>query len=137
MGIGTGSQATVYNSIFFWNNSNGFGTPAPVDGAATIDYTDIEGGWASGNNKDADPKFVNLPGGNLTLRLGPPNSPCLDAADYSKLPSDVLDVDGDGNVTEIIPWDIAWQTRWIDQSTVGDSGTGTFTFLDMGAYELP
>jgi hypothetical protein len=139
MGISSGSQATIYNSIFFSNNSTdgAGGFFAPIVGSATIDWSDIEGGWSPmANNKDLDPKFVNLPGGNLTLQLSPP-SPCLDAADYGRLPLDTLDLDGDGNTNEIIPWDIAWQARWVDQFTVGDSGTGTYTFLDMGAYELP
>jgi len=137
MGVSSGSQALVYNSILYWNNTTGPGGPAPVSGPATVDWSDVEGGWIPmANNLNSDPKFVNLPGGDLSLQLTPTASDCIDAADYSQLPLDNLDVDGDGITTgEIIPWDIAWQGRWFDQLAVLDHGVGLFSFLDMGAYE--
>lgn len=136
LGVSATSQAFVYNSILFWNGSDGAGNPAPIAGAATVDYSDIEGGWPTGNNIGADPLFVDLQHGNLVLQS--PASPCLDAADYGRLPhGTLLDVDGDGDLLEIIPWDIAKQWRWIDVPGLQDSGAGLYTFLDMGAYEHP
>jgi hypothetical protein len=131
------SQATIHNSIFWSNNSLG-GTVFPIDGSATVTYSDVEGSWPGNGNKNVDPYFVNPAGGDLSLQLGPPPlALCIDAADYNQLPSDILDVDDDGNTFEIIPWDIARLARWVDQGSVGDTGIGTFSYLDMGAYERP
>jgi hypothetical protein len=144
MTISTNSQATIYNSIFFWNGSDGTGNYLPIAGPATVNYSDVEGGWTGtgSNNKNADPLFAKHQTGMLTLLLSPTPSPCLDAADYSRLPADDLDVDGDGNLTEIIPLDIGSQTRLVDQTSITDTGVGSSscsscTYLDMGAYELP
>jgi hypothetical protein len=127
------SQAQVYNSIFYYNNTGGvLGGPAPIDGPATVTYSDVEYGWIGTNNLQANPSFVNYSGGNFALSG---TSPCLDAADYSQLPGDTLDLDGDGNTSEILPLDLLLQARCVDQFGVGNSGTGTFTYLDMGAYE--
>jgi hypothetical protein len=140
LGISSGSQATVHNSIFFWNNSNGLGDHLPIVGPATITYSDVEGNWSGYGSHHiifGNPLFVYLPGGDLSLQLGPPYSPCIDAADYGQLPSDILDLDEDGNTSEIVPWDIARLARWVDQFSVPNTGVGTFSYLDMGAYERP
>lgn len=130
------SQAQVHNSIFYYNNTGGASSgPKPIDGPATVTYSDVEytwGGAGGAGNKNVLPSFVNYNGGNLALSA---TSLCCDAADYSKLPADILDVDVDGNFAEIIPWDLASQGRWAPNPNVADSGTGTFTYLDMGAYE--
>jgi hypothetical protein len=139
MVISTNSTATIYNSIFYWNGTTGGGSPKPISGAATIDYSDIEGGWSPGTNINQDPMFANHTLGRLTLLLSSsPPSPCLDAADYGRLPQDDMDVDNDGVLNEVIPLDCAGQARWVDQSTINpDGGTGTFSYLDMGAFERP
>jgi hypothetical protein len=142
MAISTNSSATIYNSIFYFNNSNN-GTIAPIAGPATVGYSDVEGGWSGTGNISGDPKFADHSNGLLTLLLtSTPPSPCLDAADYSRVPADDLDLDGDGNLTEPIPLDLAGQLRLFNQTTITDSGAGSSscsscTYLDMGAYELP
>lgn len=141
------SSVDVSNSIFYFNGSGGGGSPAPILGSATVSYSDVEGGYAGASNIQADPKFANHGIGRLTLLLNStPPSPCLDAADYARLPADSLDVDSDGNLVEPIPLDAAAQARLIDQASIGDSGSGSLagayacplcTYLDMGALERP
>ncbi|MDZ7832936.1 MAG: choice-of-anchor Q domain-containing protein [Desulfobacterales bacterium] len=99
-----------------------------------IGYSDIQGcggsgtGWDGdlgrddGNNIDADPLFTNPGNGDLRLQTG---SPAADAGDTSALPADSHDLDGDGNTTEPIPYDRAYQPRVIGSA------------VDMGAYEVP
>ena len=58
------------------------------------------------------------------LRLGP-NSPCIDSGDNSTLPSDLADLDGDGDTDELIPLDLAGAPRVVNDA------------VDMGAYEMP
>jgi len=53
-----------------------------------------------------------------------PTSPCIDAGDNWAVPADTTDLDGDGNTTEPIPFDLDGNPR-----IVGDA-------VDMGAYEL-
>ena len=52
------------------------------------------------------------------------NSPAINAGNNSYLPTDVADVDGDGNTSEVLPLDLAGNAR-IQGGTV-----------DMGAYEV-
>jgi hypothetical protein len=134
--ITSNSQVTISNSIVYYNNS-GF---SPIAGPATISYSDIEGGWTPGSGIISSiPQFANHALGRLTLTA---SSPCLDAADYGQLPLDDLDLDGDGNTSEVIPFDLASQVRLVDQIPLTDSGVGghgqsTYTYLDMGAFERP
>jgi hypothetical protein len=141
LGISANSLASVYNSIFYSNSPTGPGGAAPVLGSATIQYSDVEGGWGvfTDHNINANPLFRDLNAGLLSLK---PASPCLDAADYSRLPADEFDLDGDGDRLEPTPIDLLYVKRLIDQQNVNDSGNGSVacsacTFLDMGAFERP
>ena len=98
--------------------------------------------WLGTGNINVDPKFRSPTAGNLRLIS---TSPCLDSADYSKLPFDDLDVDGNGITYEILPIDLDVGNRLVDLS-VTDTGVGSTTgpfacplctYLDMGAYERP
>ncbi len=103
------------NGAEIWNNDNSL---------MNITCTDIFGGWAGVGNIASDPKFVRLPGGtdpgDLHLKAG---SPCLDAGNSLALPADVMDLDGDGDTAEPIPFDLDGAARV--------QGTA----VDMGAYE--
>jgi len=44
-------------------------------------------------------------------------------------------LDGDGNVSEPLPYDLDSTCRFIDLDTVADTGNGTSPIVDMGAYE--
>ncbi|MBK7642909.1 MAG: hypothetical protein IPJ19_07635 [Planctomycetes bacterium] len=135
--VGASCQAEVYNSILYFNNY-AVGAPIGGTGSVTVDYTDIEGGWAgTGLNIMVDPLFANHGLGNLRLKI---SSLCIDAANYGLLAADSLDVDGDGDVTEALPEDAVGSKRLFDQVTVADTGVGSSscsfcTYLDMGAIE--
>ncbi|PCC73808.1 choice-of-anchor Q domain-containing protein [Nannocystis exedens] len=74
-----------------------------------------------GETTDLAPQFENPPG---DLRLQP-SSPLLDAGDAAALPSDVADLDADGNFDETIPLDLDGLARVAGAA------------IDLGAYELP
>jgi len=124
-----------------WNN----------DGSTiTITYSDIQSGWPGQGNIDTDPSFVNAGywdpngtpldpnddfwvDGNYRLMAG---SPCIDAGDNSAVPPDVNDLDGDGNTTEPLPFDLAGRPRFFDDPNTTDTGNGTPPIVDIGAYEF-
>lgn len=139
-------NSAIYNSILAANGGGTCGTSDPLACplALAVQYTDC---WASSQghathfgsgNIEVDPLFRNhaLAGG-LTLKV---NSPCIDAADYLRVPTDLHDIDGNGVFLEPLPLDFLFQRRMVDRPEVdtGHSGStpGT-TFLDMGAYEKP
>jgi hypothetical protein len=80
-------------------------------------------GWGIGDNDDF---------GDLHLTH---SSPCIDAGDNNSLPVDAGDLDGDGNITEPIPWDLDGQSRCVDDPATADTGNGVPPIVDMGAYE--
>jgi hypothetical protein len=114
----------VANCVF-WANS-----PEQVldDGnAATVRYSDVQGGWsgAGSHNIDADPLFIDPDNGDLRLSAG---SPCIDAGDNAAVPEDIT-VDLDGN------------PRFVDDPGTPDcqqapGECGDPPVVDMGAYEL-
>jgi hypothetical protein len=132
--VSPNSLATITNTIVYWNNFLGGTNPLPIAGSPTVTFSDVEGWTGGSGNINSDPLFTNLAGGNLSLAS---NSPCLDAADDGALLNDDLDLDGDTVTAEILPLDFLLQARLVDQSGVTDSGTGTYGYLDMGAYERP
>jgi hypothetical protein len=112
----------MLTNCILWGN-----TPAQLDddpglpgGVAVISYCDVQGGWAGTGNIDVDPLFVQPGTDDVRLAVG---SPCVDAGDNDSLPTDDLDLDGDGNTTEPIPFDLGGNAR-VQGGTV-----------DMGAWE--
>jgi len=57
-------------------------------------------------------------------------SPCIDTADNNSVPEDTVDLDGDGNTVEVLPWDLDCGPRIKDGDGDGNA------VVDMGAYEL-
>jgi len=109
---------TIKNSILWGNTATIdpeihlyalLGTPA-----VAVSYSDVEGGYVGTGNIDADPHFADAAGSEYDLVFP---SPCIDAADGS---SPSKDHDNNGRV---------------DVETVIDTGTGTPTWTDMGAFE--
>jgi hypothetical protein len=88
---------------------------------------DLDGG-ISANSPSADRDDDDL-------RL-PPDSPCIDAADNEAVPPDVLDLDGDGDTEEPIPFDLDGNLRFVDDPETEDTGHGNPPIVDMGAYEF-
>ncbi|MCK4960662.1 MAG: right-handed parallel beta-helix repeat-containing protein, partial [Planctomycetes bacterium] len=123
-----GSDATINNSVF-WGNTAPNDPQIANTGTTTVNYSDIQGGYAGTGNIDADPLFADPDGPDSTpgteddnLRLSA-DSPCIDAGDNMALPADTADLDNDGNTIEPIPFDLDGSTRIVN-------GTA-----DMGAYE--
>ncbi|MBN1889605.1 MAG: DUF11 domain-containing protein [Thermoflexales bacterium] len=132
------SDCSIQNSLVWGNEPdqvyNKYSDP-------TIAFSDIQGSGGSGpawgtvvgldggGNLDVDPRFVNpvdpmvapTMAGDLHLR---PGSPAIDAGDAALVPTDTLDLDGDGDTAEALPFDLAGQPR------VAYGG------VDMGAYEF-
>ena len=112
----------IQNSILW-----GDGGDEIMGGGLTVLFSDVQGGWEGDGNIDSDPLFVDAAHGNLHLT---PGSPAVNNGYQPLLPADALDLDGDGNVTEPIPYDLDGNPRvvggWMD---VGG-------WVDMGAYEL-
>jgi trimeric autotransporter adhesin len=141
----TGSEF-IANCILRGNVGAGSTLDAQLDIGSTpvvsISANNIEGGLGFGNGTiDADPKFADVDGlddipnngdDNVALRG---DSPCIDRGNTVLLPPDDADVDGDGNVAELIPLDMARRTRRIDDPLVTLTGAGVSPFPDIGAFE--
>ncbi|MBI3834153.1 MAG: hypothetical protein HY287_07475 [Planctomycetes bacterium] len=109
-----------------------------------VNYTCIQGlhGTFGGvGNIGENPLFVDPDGeDNIVgtadddLRLLP-GSPCADAGNNLAVPADVADLDGDGDRTEALPFDLGGTPRFLDDPLAPDGGHGTRPIVDMGAYE--
>ncbi len=99
-----GAAVTVVNSIL-WGDTGG-----EIAGAATVQFSDVQGGAAGAGNISRDPLFVDAASGDLHLRRG---SPAIHAgtADPGLVTLPVTDLDGLPRILGRAP--------------------------DMGAYEAP
>jgi hypothetical protein len=106
-----------------------------IQGAPIVTCSDIQGGAPGEGNIDADPCFVEAGhwdsnglwiAGDYHLA---PGSLCVDAGDNASVPSDAADLDGDGNTTEPVPFDLDGNQRMVDADNDGSC------VVDMGAYE--
>ena len=143
-------RAALINCVLWGNIGNVTGESAQIQnyssyiGDTDIDYCCIEGwtGTYGGvGNIGEDPFFVDADGGDNVFgteddnpRLLPESS-CLDAGDNDSVPDDTLDLDGDGNTAELIPFDADRNQRFIDEPNVPDTGNGAPPIVDIGAYE--
>jgi predicted outer membrane repeat protein len=157
--VGQFATCALRNSILWGNTSPSgaqlrvFGTNSPA--FCTVERCDVEGGqagvpvgngtltWGAGNLA-VDPLFADVDGpddnaatfadNDYRLLLG---SPCLDAGDNALTAFDVLDLDGDGDTSERVPFDLAGLPRFVDVPSAPDVGAGTPPLVDLGAYERP
>jgi parallel beta-helix repeat protein/predicted outer membrane repeat protein len=133
-----GSDCSVMNCIFWGNSDSGGQDETAQVGESdylVVNYSCIQGwtGVLSGTGTIGnDPLFIdadgadNVPGtDDDNLRLSP-GSPCIDAADNTKVPESVV-IDLDGN------------PRFIDDLATPNTGNppSDETIIDMGAYESP
>ena len=113
-GSGGGIKSDYFSSPALTNCILWGDTPNEIDAAATVTYSDIQGGYAGVGNIDADPLFREPAGGDYHLT---PGSPCIDAGtnDAPYLP--LFDWDGDDRIAD------------------GGDGDGS-AVADMGADEF-
>ena len=93
---------------------------SPLDPMFVRNPSDGGDGWGDDPDTPDIDESLNDDYGDLRLRL---DSPAIDAGNNDLLPADEFDLDGDGDVTEPIPFDLAGNAR-VENGTV-----------DMGAYE--
>ncbi|MHC4365689.1 MAG: right-handed parallel beta-helix repeat-containing protein [Planctomycetota bacterium] len=140
--FGVGVSSMTLNNCILWNDMSGVDNEVLLVASSPpmVSYCDFQGGpngvigavvWGAGNI-DADPCLADPNHDDYHLLLG---SPCIDAGDNNSVPADSLDLDGDGNTTEPIPFDLDGKPRFIDDSSVLDTGNGMPPIVDMGAYE--
>ncbi|MBU0618238.1 MAG: hypothetical protein KKI02_11010, partial [Planctomycetes bacterium] len=121
------ATATVTNCILWGNTIDSI--VLYVGGAATVTYSDIEGGWEGTGNLDVDPLFVDSDGSDDDPNTWEDNdyrllaeSACIDAGDNTAVPA-WLTSDLDGRL------------RFADRMGTPDTGEGVPPIVDMGAYE--
>lgn len=130
---GDEDKVRLRNNIFWDDTANGSANEiVPTSGLGAVTYNCVEGGYSGTGNINADPLFSDAAGGDYRLMRG---SPCLDAADKDALPADALDLDGDANTAEEIPYDLLDTARRKDHFCTTDTGHGSGDKTDMGAYE--
>ena len=145
------SNGLVISNCILWGNVATTSNYTPtlqqnyhhVGGTPGLDYSCIEG-WplsATPHTFASDPQFRDP--------LGPDNiagtsdddlrllatSPCIDAGSNLTMPPDVADLNGNGDTNELSPTDLDHRRRFVDTTSVPDTGEGTTPIVDMGAYE--
>ena len=135
-----GAVLTLDNSIV-WGNQDLDHQVSNNGSDADISFSIIQGGCPSGvgfnclSVLDVDPFFKDadgqddLPGtldDDLTLQ---DDSPAKDVGENGRLPLDEADLDGDGDTSELLPFDLDWNDR-----TIGDDEPPR---VDLGALEIP
>lgn len=141
--------AVNLDNCIIWNGGDEF--YKPNNSVFTLNSCDVSIEWdgPGAGNFSSDPLFVRTPNdggdgwgddpstseigdpsnddfGDLRLRFG---SPCLDAGNTVAVLPDTADLDGDGNLSEPTPVDLAGVNRFVD--IPGIPGV-----IDMGAYEF-
>jgi predicted outer membrane repeat protein len=119
-GILSSSPFTTLQNCILWANS-----PDQIDPnemfLPIVLFCDVQGGWPGGTNIDADPMFVDQGQSDFHLSLG---SPCIDAGLCVPFPSDLVDLDGDGDTAEPVPYDADGEERMANSA------------VDIGAFEF-
>ena len=90
------------------------------------------GYWDDGGTP-GDPDDDVWVDGDYRLSAG---SPCIDAGGNAAVPADELDLDGDGDFDEPLPFDLDGHPRFVDDPNTPDTGAGEPPIVDMGAYEF-
>jgi predicted outer membrane repeat protein len=119
---GHNTSLVVRNSIIGTSTNSivSVGTGSSTE-TISVEYSDVEGGWAGTGNINAEPDFVDLAAGDVRLRRG---SPCVDAGNNAAVPA-FLTLDRNSDA------------RFINDPGAVDTGAGASPIVDMGAYERP
>ncbi|MHC4947503.1 MAG: hypothetical protein ACYTG1_04485 [Planctomycetota bacterium] len=128
-----GGSGLVVNSIL-WDRS------AIGSFRGTVTHCAVRGGHPGHGNISIHPRFVDAAAGDLRLRR---TSPCIDAGHTWLAPADVVDLNGNGDTTELLPLDLDSGRRCLDGPLRDAPGlgcgpvtqAGATMFVDMGAYE--
>ncbi len=141
--------APALANCVFWGDAGG--EIVDLAGMIAVGYSDVQGGWPGTGNIDADPLVMTTPDagpdgvwgtedddyGDLRLQAG---SPCIDAADNTRVPPDTADLDGDADTTERTPLDVDFRWRFVDDPAAADTGIADPpdypAVVDMGACEF-
>jgi hypothetical protein len=140
-----------YFNVIMWDNQAPEGPHVHSEGATVeFSYSLVEEGCPEGAScsdmVSGAPLFMGEPDagtdgdwgtadddyGDLRLGVG---SPAVDAGDNNVVPFDTYDLNEDGDTAELLPYDLAEQSRFVDIDTVADTGNGTAPIIDLGAYE--
>ncbi len=121
--------AIIRNTIVR-SNPNGGSFP---DLTPDVQYSNIDGGAPGTGNIDANPLWAAPAIGNFNLHA---LSPCIDAGVNWALPQDSVDLDGDGDFTELLPVDYDGDPRLTDNPNRADTGCGSLAVVDMGPLEF-
>ncbi|MBN2526359.1 MAG: hypothetical protein JXR76_08190 [Deltaproteobacteria bacterium] len=135
----SGNSTPVIDNSIIWGNRTGEGETdiqlyQSIDAVMTISTRILQDGCTKGdlmrcgkNVFDIAPK---LNGAEEDIWHPTADSMSVDKGDVAAITKDLLDLDGDGNITEPVPFDILGNPRITD----GD-GNGS-TVLDLGAVEF-
>ncbi len=93
--ISSDPAPTITNCIIWGNTPDDFYAGGAT---TTVTYSLIGDGYSGTGNLDADPRFVDLAGGDLRLSGG---SPCIDAGDDSVV-EDATDLDGNARQVGVV-----------------------------------
>ncbi len=104
--VNMSSNPTVFNCIL-WGDTGG--EIFDYDSSPKVAYSLVQGGYDGGDHIiDKDPLFIDTVGGELCLWSG---SPAIDAGNNFLVAKDFSDMDGDGNTTELTPYDMWGRPR--------------------------
>lgn len=112
------------HELIYHNGSNG----------PEVENSIVDGGYEFGVGiVNADPGFNDVENGDYRLTAG---SPAIDAGDTIHFPIDTTDMDNDGDVTEPLPFDMNYRSRFVNDPATTDSGSGGVRLADLGPFEF-
>ncbi len=142
---GFNSPTTVDNGILWNNQASEEGTDEiPPTFDVNVLHSIVEGGYGEpgDDNDDLDPMFLDPDGSDddpATLsdndyRLSADAVGAIDQGSNEGVEADGCDLDGDDDLKEPTPFDLAGGPRFIDDPDVPDAGSPA-PVVDRGAYE--
>ena len=129
-GVSRAKTLAIQNCIIWFNKAARSAPTIYDDHRATtgVTYSNVDGGFPGTGNMSQEPKFVDRAGRNYMLKAFPP-SPGKDKGRAELLPSDLGDLDWDGDTPEAIPFDLSFHLGNGAPRVVGLQ-------VDIGAYEI-
>jgi hypothetical protein len=113
-------RASIQNTIFWGDTPQEILCTPGAPNYSQVTYSDVAGGYSGAGNIYGNPLFANPGAHDFDLA---PGSPCIDAADNTVVPSDVV-------------VDLLNRPRFVNDPVTPDHGVGPPPIVDMGAYEF-